>query len=47
MWLPGLEKKYRADIIIANGENIADGKGCTEKEGKFLIIAKCESYHRR
>jgi 2',3'-cyclic-nucleotide 2'-phosphodiesterase len=37
MWLPGLEKKYRADIIIANGENIADGKGCTEKEGKFLF----------
>jgi calcineurin-like phosphoesterase len=33
----GLEKKYRADIIIANGENIADGKGCTEKEGKFLL----------
>lgn len=36
-WLPSLEKKYRADIIIANGENAADGKGCTEKEGKILL----------
>ncbi|MGE5364627.1 MAG: TIGR00282 family metallophosphoesterase [Bacteroidota bacterium] len=36
-WLPGIEKKYKADIIIANGENAADGKGCTEKEGKQLF----------
>ncbi len=36
-WLPSLEKKYRADIIIANGENASDGKGCTEKEGKILF----------
>ncbi|MBU1100972.1 MAG: TIGR00282 family metallophosphoesterase [Bacteroidetes bacterium] len=36
-WLPSLEKKYRADIIIANGENAAEGKGCTEKEGKILF----------
>jgi metallophosphoesterase (TIGR00282 family) len=36
-WLPGLEKKYKADIIIANGENAADGKGCTEKEGSILF----------
>ncbi len=36
-WLPGLEKKYKADVIIANGENAADGKGCTEKEGKLLF----------
>jgi metallophosphoesterase (TIGR00282 family) len=31
-WLPGLKNKYRADIIIANGENANDGKGFTEKE---------------
>ncbi len=37
MWLPGLAKKYKADFIIANGENAADGKGCTEKEGKILF----------
>lgn len=36
-WLPSLEKKYNADIIIANGENAADGKGCTAKEGKVLF----------
>ncbi len=36
-WLPSLEKKYKADIIIANGENAAEGKGCTEKEGKILF----------
>lgn len=36
-YLPSLEKKYRADIIIINGENAADGKGCTEKEGKFFF----------
>ena len=36
-WVPGLEKKYKADVIIANGENAADGKGCTEKEGKLLF----------
>ena len=36
-WLPGLERKYNADIIIANGENAADGKGCTEKEGTQLF----------
>ncbi|OGU56727.1 MAG: metallophosphoesterase [Ignavibacteria bacterium RBG_13_36_8] len=36
-WLPSLESKYKADIIIANGENVSDGKGCTEKEGKILF----------
>ncbi|MCF8240899.1 MAG: TIGR00282 family metallophosphoesterase [Melioribacteraceae bacterium] len=36
-WLPSIEKKYNADIVIANGENASDGKGCTEKEGKILF----------
>jgi metallophosphoesterase (TIGR00282 family) len=36
-WLPSLKKKYRADVTIANGENAADGKGCTAKEGKILF----------
>ena len=36
-WLPSLEKKYRADLIIINAENASDGKGCTEKEGKVLF----------
>lgn len=36
-WLPGLIKKYKADFVIANGENASDGKGCTEKEGRILF----------
>ena len=36
-WLPGLIKKYKSDFVIANGENAADGKGCTVKEGEFLF----------
>jgi 2',3'-cyclic-nucleotide 2'-phosphodiesterase len=36
-WLPGLIQKYKADFVIANGENVSDGKGCTEKEGKLLF----------
>lgn len=36
-WLPSLDKKYRADLVIVNAENAADGKGCTEKEGKVLF----------
>ncbi len=37
MYLPGLQKKYRADVTIVNGENASDGKGCTEKEAKILF----------
>lgn len=37
LWLPGLIQKYKADFVIANGENAADGKGCTEKEGRILF----------
>lgn len=36
-WLPGIIQKYRADLIIANGENASDGKGITAKEGKALF----------
>ena len=36
-WLPGLVKKYKVDFVIANGENVSDGKGCNEKEGKILF----------
>ena len=36
-WLPGLIQKYKADLVIVNAENTADGKGCTEKEGKVLF----------
>lgn len=37
MWLQSLQKKYRADVTIVNGENASDGKGCTEKEAKQLF----------
>ncbi len=36
-WVPGLIKKYKADFVIANGENASDGKGCTAKEGELLF----------
>lgn len=36
-WLPNISKKYKTDFVIVNGENLADGKGCTEKEGKVLF----------
>ena len=36
-WLPSLIQKYKPDLVIANGENVSDGKGCTEKEGKILF----------
>ncbi|PJA98272.1 MAG: TIGR00282 family metallophosphoesterase, partial [Ignavibacteriales bacterium CG_4_9_14_3_um_filter_30_11] len=36
-WLPSLIQKYKADFVIANGENASGGKGCTEKEGKLLF----------
>lgn len=29
--LPGLKEKYQPDVIIANGENAAHGKGITDK----------------
>ncbi len=36
-WLPSLIQKYKTDLVIVNGENSSDGKGCTEKEGKILL----------
>lgn len=36
-FLPGIIQKYKPDIVIANGENISDGKGCTEKEATVLF----------
>jgi metallophosphoesterase (TIGR00282 family) len=36
-WLPGLIQKYKPELVIANGENASDGKGCTNKEGEVLF----------
>ena len=36
-WQTGNWKKYRVDVMIANAENAADGKGCTAKEGKIFF----------
>ncbi len=33
----GLREEYRADIVIVNGENIADGKGLTDKTVRPLF----------
>ncbi len=35
--LPAVVKKYKVDVVIANGENVSDGKGCTPREGKALF----------
>ncbi|HAX73411.1 MAG TPA: TIGR00282 family metallophosphoesterase [Firmicutes bacterium] len=35
--LPKIREKYKPHIIIANGENIAHGKGINEKYYKFLL----------
>jgi hypothetical protein len=36
-FLPSIVQKYKPDLVIANGENVSDGKGCTEKEAKILF----------
>ncbi len=36
-WLPSLIQKYKADFVVVNGENLSDGKGCTEKEGPKIF----------
>ncbi|MDZ7624436.1 MAG: YmdB family metallophosphoesterase [Ignavibacteriaceae bacterium] len=46
-WLPGLIQKYKADLVIANGENASEGKGCTDKEGNILFdLGNSRSYWR-
>lgn len=37
--IPELKEKYEPDLIIANGENLAHGKGITEKTVKSIIDA--------
>lgn len=36
-WLPSLIQKYKADFVVVNGENLSDGKGCTDKEGPKIF----------
>jgi metallophosphoesterase (TIGR00282 family) len=35
--LPTYVSKYKVDFVIANGENITEGKGIVEKDGKKLL----------
>lgn len=35
--LPGLKYEFEPDFVIINGENLADGKGLTEKTAKTLF----------
>ncbi|MDY0152788.1 MAG: YmdB family metallophosphoesterase, partial [Candidatus Cloacimonas sp.] len=37
--LPGLKDEFRPDFIVANAENLADGKGLTEKTLHPLLSA--------
>jgi hypothetical protein len=36
-WLPGIIQKYKPDVVIANGENVSDGKGILPKQGDALF----------
>lgn len=40
--VPGLRKELSADLVIANCENSAHGKGITEKCGRELYAAGCD-----
>ena len=35
--LPGLKKQYGVDLVIANGENAADGNGVTPASVRYLL----------
>jgi 2',3'-cyclic-nucleotide 2'-phosphodiesterase len=37
--LPGLRERYSADLVIANGENVAGGVGITERTAEELFAA--------
>ncbi len=37
--LPGLKLKYKADFVIANGENVAGGLGLTQQTASLLYSA--------
>jgi 2',3'-cyclic-nucleotide 2'-phosphodiesterase len=37
--LPKLKKQYKADLVIANGENLAHGKGITSATAKQMFTA--------
>jgi hypothetical protein len=37
-FLPGLVKKYRPSLVVANGENAAGGSGITEDIGRDLFM---------
>jgi metallophosphoesterase (TIGR00282 family) len=37
--LPQWQKKYQPDLVIANGENLAHGRGTTEKSLKEILAA--------
>ena len=35
-WFPSLKQKYKPTFIVANGENVSDGKGITKTEADVL-----------
>ena len=37
--LPAMKEEYRPDFVIANGENLADGRGLTEKTAVPMFTA--------
>lgn len=37
VWIHKIKEKYKPDLMVVNGENISDGKGCTREEGRILF----------
>lgn len=35
--LPDILKKYKPELVIANAENVSEGKGCTQTDGNMLF----------
>lgn len=42
-YLPALKQQYKPQVTIINGENIADGKGMTQKDYKNLLQAGADA----
>lgn len=43
-YLPRLKRKYQPSVIVANGENAANGRGITEKITKELYAAGVQAF---
>ncbi len=44
-YLPRLKRKYNVDVVIANGENAADGRGITKRIYQGVTYDGCRCYY--